>query len=85
MIESAHDFDFFNQTLFSILFAVGTLFWKCFHRILLFILDFLHEINRGEVSFPNFLDGFKGLMEAFLVEVKSQNISPLLAIGIREL
>lgn len=69
VIEVTHDFYLFYQTLFAVLFAVCSLFWEGFDRILAFVFYFLHQVNGGEVALPDFLDGLEGFMESFLVQV----------------
>lgn len=67
MIQVAHDLNLFNKTLFSVLFAICTLFRERFYSKLSFCLYFLDQIHRCEVSLTYFLDGLECLMKPFLI------------------
>lgn len=69
MIELPHDLNLLNKTLLSILFTVGSFFGEGFDSVILMIVKFFYQVDRGEISFSYFFDRFKLFMEAFLVEV----------------
>lgn len=67
VVKVAHDFDLFYETLLTILLTVGCLFGKSLHRIFLFVFEALHEVDRGEVTLTDLLDGFELLVESDLI------------------
>lgn len=75
-VEIPHDLDFLKQALLAVLLAVSRLLGKCLHCVLPAVFELLSEVDRGEVALPYLLDGLELLVEAQLVEVSSQDISP---------
>lgn len=51
----SHNFDFFNEALLSFLFAVSCFFREGFYCILAFIFVFFYKVNRGKISFSDFV------------------------------
>lgn len=84
MIQIAHNLYLFYQALFSVLFAICCFFRESLNSVFLLSLYFLDQIDWCEVSFSDFLDRFECLMKAFLVEIQSQNRSPLFLIVFRK-
>lgn len=85
MVELPHDLNLLNKTLLSILFTVGSLFGEGFDSVILMIVKFFYQVDRGEISFSNFFDWFKLFMEAFLVEIIFQKFFPLSLIVVEKL
>ena len=56
------------QALFSILSVVTILLGERLYCVSSAVSDAFHLVDRGEVAFPEFSEGFEHLMEAFLVE-----------------
>ena len=78
MLELSHDFNFFDQTLFSIFFAIGDFFREGLDCVLLFILFFSDEVNSREVPLPDFANGLELVVETSLIQFFPQNIPPAL-------
>lgn len=85
MIELPHDLNLLNKTLLSILFTVGSLFGEGFDSVILMIVKFFYQVDRGEISFSYFFDRFKLFMEAFLVEIIFEKFFPLSLIVVEKL
>lgn len=85
MVELPHDLNLLNKTLLSILFTVGSLFGEGFDSVILMIVKFFYQVDRGEISFSNFFDWFKLFMEAFLVEIIFEKFFPLSLIVVEKL
>ena len=85
MVELPHDLNLLNKTLLSILFTVGSLFGEGFDSVILMIVEFFYQVDRGEISFSNFFDWFKLFMEAFLVEIIFEKFFPLSLIVVEKL
>ena len=68
MIQSSHDFYFFNQALFAFIFTVSCFLWKSFDGQTPANLQLLSEINRCKVTLSDFLLWLELFMEASLVE-----------------
>lgn len=77
MVELPHDLDFLDETLFSIFLAVGGFFGEGFDGVVEMVVKFFNEVDRGEVAFTDFFDGFELFVEAFLVEVDLEDFLPL--------
>ena len=75
-LELSHDFDFLDQTLFSVLFTKGRLLRECFCCKLFSIWDPLHKVHSSKVASPYFLDGFELLVKSFLTDVWLQPLPP---------
>lgn len=85
MVELPHDLNLLNKTLLSILFTVGSLFGEGFDSVILMIVKFFYQVDRGEISFSYFFDRFKLFMEAFLVEIIFEKFFPLSLIVVEKL
>lgn len=85
MVELPHDLNLLNKTLLSILFTVGSFFGEGFDSVILMIVKFFYQVDRGEISFSNFFDWFKLFMEAFLVEIIFEKFFPLSLIVVKKL
>lgn len=85
MIELPHDLNLLNKTLLSILFTVGSFFGEGFDSVILMIVKFFYQVDRGEISFSYFFDRFKLFMEAFLVEIIFEKFFPLSLIVVEKL
>ena len=85
MVELPHDLDFFDETLFSIFLAVGGFFGEGFDGVVEMVVEFLNEVDRGEVAFTDFFDWFELFVEAFLVEVDLEDFLPLGGVFVGQL
>ncbi len=84
VIKTSHDLDLFYQALFSILFAIGSLFRKCLNSIVCIIFQFLSQINRSKITLTNLLDRFELLMKSSLINFSFKYFSPVLQINLRQ-
>jgi hypothetical protein len=80
MAEMSHDFNFLNETLLALFFRVSGFFGKGLNSVSVFILMFFDKINRGEVSFSNFIKSLELLMKSSLVKFEFEDHSPSLKI-----
>jgi len=55
MGKVSHNFNFFDEALFSFLFTVSCFFGEGFNCVLAFILVLFYEIDGSEVSFSDFV------------------------------
>jgi hypothetical protein len=78
--DAAHYFDLFDKALLSVFLAVRCLLRECLHSVVHSVLQFLRQIDGGEVAFANFLDWFELLVKASLIEFAFENLSPTLQI-----
>jgi hypothetical protein len=85
VVELPHDLDFFDETLFSIFLAVGGFFGEGFDGVVEMVVEFLNEVDRGEVAFTDFFDWFELFVEAFLVEVDLEDFLPLGGVFVGQL
>lgn len=68
MVKASHDLDFLYDAFLSFILRIGSFFRKCFHSEATTVLKFLSKINRSEVTFSDFLLGFKLFMEPSLID-----------------
>lgn len=79
-VEVPDDFDLFDQALFSILLTISSLFGKGLHRVFLLVLEPLDHIDGREVAPSDLFYWLELLMEAHLVEVFLEDVSPLVRV-----
>lgn len=81
MVKTSHDLNFLYDAFLSFILRIGSFFRKCFHSKATTVLKFLSKINRGEVTFSNFLLGFKLLVEPSLIDFSFENLSACLKVS----
>lgn len=69
VVEATNDFYLFDEALLAILFTVGSLLRKCFHRVLKAVLESFYHIDCGEVASSDFFHGFELFVETHLIKV----------------
>ena len=74
--EVSHNFKLIGQTLFSFVSWKTALFWKGFYCELLSIFNSFNLIDCCKISFPEFSERFKFLVEAFLMNFPDQMFCP---------
>ena len=83
LVQSSHNFNFFDQALFPLVFAVGGFLGKGFNGKVFTHLQLLCEIDRSKVALAYFLFRFELLMKTFLVYFPLQNLSGRQKISLR--
>jgi hypothetical protein len=81
MIDGSHDFDFIDERLLALFFAVSALFGKGLNCVLLAIFVLDHQVNRSEVALADFLNGLEKFVETSLVDFFAELVSPFEEFG----
>ena len=81
MVKTSHDLDFLYDAFLSFILRIRSFFRKCFHSEATTVLKFLSKINRSEVTFSDFLLGFKLFMEPSLIDFSFKNLSACLKVS----
>ena len=76
MVEEPHNLDLVGQRLQPVLLGADGLLGEGLDGVVPLVLVVLHEVDRGEGSAADFLDGVKDLVEAGLLQVLGQVIPP---------
>ena len=67
LVQVPHDFDFLDQTLLTLVLAVGSFLGECFNSIGNFVLQFFGQVNRCEVTLTYLLDRLELFVKSSLV------------------
>ena len=81
MIDGSHNFDFIDERLLALFFAVSAIFGKGLNCVLLAIFVLDHQVNRSEVALADFLDGLEKFVETALVDFLAELVSPFEEFG----
>lgn len=76
MVEQPHDLYLIGEGLQAVVLSAECLLGEGLDGVVLLVLVVLDEVNGGEGSSSDFLDGMKDLVEARLLNVLSEVVPP---------
>ena len=83
VVQCSHYLNLLYQALFPLVFAVGCLFRKGLYRKASPSLQLLGQVNRSEISLPDFLLWLELLVKPSLIHFSLQNLSTGFEVSLR--